>query len=381
MKRKEILNICLLMIIETLFFALVYFFLVFERTYSILGILASIILLSILINKIDPFNSFLRRSFSKYKKLAILYGAIFIVGLPFLLRNYPYQIFIIFNAGLFAILALGLNWQIGSTNIVNFATGASFATGAYTSALLAKYTGLPFWILLPIGGLAAAGIGFILGLPCMKTKTYYLSLVTIAFTLIVYLLLNNLNWTGGPDGISDIPFPKIGDHSFGSPIRVFGLDIPFQANFYYLTILLVLVTFIVDRRLRYSRIGLAWNAIRSDEIAAECQGIDVTYSKVLSFCLNFFFDGVAGTVFAFCMSHISPESFTFNVSVTVVAIVIVGGLDNAVGVLFGSLLMTVIPEKFQVFQDYRMLIFGLLILMMLLLRPKGLFPQTVRKYE
>jgi branched-chain amino acid transport system permease protein len=137
----------------------------------------------------------------------------------------------------------------------------------------------------------------------------------------------------------------------------------------------------VDRRLRYSRIGLAWNAIRSDEIAAECQGIDVTYSKVLSFCLNFFFDGVAGTVFAFCMSHISPESFTFNVSVTVVAIVIVGGLDNAVGVLFGSLLMTLIPEKFQVFQDYRMLIFGLLILMMLLLRPKGLFPQTVRKYE
>jgi branched-chain amino acid transport system permease protein len=340
-----------------------------------------IILLSILINKIDQLNSFLRRSFSKYKKPAILYGAIFVVGLPLLLRNYPYQIFIIFNAGLFALLALGLNWQIGSTNIVNFATGASFATGAYTSALLAKHTGLPFWVLLPIGGLAAAGIGFILGLPCMKTKTYYLSLVTIAFTLIVYLLLNNLNWTGGPDGISDIPFPKIGDYSFGSPIRVFGLEIPFQANFYYLTILLVLVTFIVDRRLRYSRIGLAWNAIRSDEIAAECQGIDVTYSKVLSFCLNFFFDGVAGTVFAFCMSHISPESFTFNVSVTVVAIVIVGGLDNAVGVLFGSLLMTVIPEKLQVFQDYRMLIFGFLILMMLLLRPKGLFPQTVRKYE
>jgi branched-chain amino acid transport system permease protein len=381
MKGKEIFNIFLLMIIETLFFALVYLFLVLERTYSILGILALIILLSILINKIDQLNSFLRRSFSKYKKPAILYGAIFVVGLPLLLRNYPYQIFIIFNAGLFALLALGLNWQIGSTNIVNFATGASFATGAYTSALLAKHTGLPFWVLLPIGGLAAAGIGFILGLPCMKTKTYYLSLVTIAFTLIVYLLLNNLNWTGGPDGISDIPFPKIGDYSFGSPIRVFGLEIPFQANFYYLTILLVLVTFIVDRRLRYSRIGLAWNAIRSDEIAAECQGIDVTYSKVLSFCLNFFFDGVAGTVFAFCMSHISPESFTFNVSVTVVAIVIVGGLDNAVGVLFGSLLMTVIPEKLQVFQDYRMLIFGFLILMMLLLRPKGLFPQTVRKYE
>jgi len=367
--------------IETLFFAIVYFFLILEKAYSILGILVGIILLSILINKIETLNLFLKKCFSEYKKLAILYGIIFIVALPILLKNHPYQIFIIFNAGLFALLALGLNWQIGSTNIVNFATGASFATGAYTSALLAKHLGLSFWILLPIGGLAAAFIGFILGLPCMKTKTYYLSLVTIAFTLIIYLLLNNLSWTGGPDGIADIPFPKVGGHSFGSPISLFGWEIPFQANFYYLTVFLVMVTFLVDRRLRYSRIGLAWNAIRNDEIAAECQGIDVTYSKVLSFSLNFFFDGISGTVFAFCMSHISPESFTFNVSVTVVAIVIVGGLDNAVGVLFGSLLMTLIPEKFQVFQDYRMLIFGFIILVMLLLRPKGLFPQSVRKYD
>ena len=365
---------------ETLFFGLIYLFLVLEKTYSILGILGGFIFLSILVSKVERLNTLLRQSFSKYRLPAILYGILFVIVLPVLLRSYPYQIFILFNAGLFALLALGLNWQIGSTNIVNFATGASFATGAYTSALLAIHLHLSFWILLPISGLAAATIGFILGLPCMKTKTYYLSLVTMAFTLIVYLLLNNLNWTGGPDGISGIPFPEIGNYSFGSPFRIFGLEIPFQANFYYLVIFLVFVTFMVDRRFRYSRIGLAWNAIRSDEVAAGCQGIDVTYSKVMSFCANFFFDGVAGAVFAFCMGHVSPESFNFNVSVTVVAIVIVGGLDNAVGVLFGSLLMILIPEKFQVFQDYRMLIFGFIIILMLLLRPKGLFPQTVRKY-
>jgi len=374
-------EIGLLIFIETLFFVLVYLFIILEKTYSILGILGGIILLSILINKVNRLHSFLSECFSKYKTIAILYGIIFILALPILLWEYPYQIFILFNAGLFAILALGLNWQIGSTNIVNFATGASFATGAYTSALLSIHLGLSFWILLPIGGMAAAGIGFILGLPCMKAKTYYLSLVTIAFTLIVYLLLNNLRWTGGPDGIADIPFPKIVNHSFGSPIRLFGLEIPFQANFYYLAIFLVALTFFVDKRLRYSRIGLAWNAIRNDEVAAECQGINVTYSKVMSFSLNFFFDGVAGTLFAFCMSHISPESFTFNVSVTVITIVIVGGMDNAVGILFGALLMTLIPEKFQVFQNYRMLIFGFIILIMLRLRPKGLFPQTVRKYD
>jgi ABC-type branched-subunit amino acid transport system permease subunit len=137
----------------------------------------------------------------------------------------------------------------------------------------------------------------------------------------------------------------------------------------------------VDKRFRYSRLGLAWNAIRNDEIAAACQGIDVTYNKVLSFCANFFFDGIAGAIFAFSMGHISPESFSFNVSVTVVAIVIVGGLDNAAGVILGALLMILIPEKLQVFQNYRMLIFGLIIIVMLLVRPKGLFPQTIRKYD
>jgi len=330
--------------------------------------------------KSEALNRFLRRGFFACKSFAITYGILFILTLPLLLKDRPYHIFILFNTGLFALLALGLNWQIGSTNIVNFATGASFATGAYTAALLAVHLGWSFWVLLPISGLSAATIGFILGLPCMKTRTYYLSLVTMAFTIIVYLLLNNLNFTGGPDGISGIPFPNIGSYSFGSPIKLFGLEIPFQANFYYLVIFLVAVTFFVDRRFRYSRIGLAWNAIRNDEVAASCQGINILYYKVLSFCANFFFDGISGALFAFSMGHISPESFSFNVSVTVVAIVIVGGMDNATGVLLGSLLMIIIPEKFQVFQNYRMLIFGLIILVMLRLRPKGLFPQSVRHY-
>jgi branched-chain amino acid transport system permease protein len=381
MRLKHAIEGILFLAIETLFFLLVFLFLIFEKTLPIFGVLAAIVLLSVLMSKYEALNRFLREGFSTYKTPAILYGILFILVLPLLLKGRPYHIFILFNTGLFALLALGLNWQIGSTNIVNFATGASFATGAYTAALLAVHLGWSFWILLPISGLSAAAIGFILGLPCMKTKTYYLSLVTMAFTIIVYLFLNNLNWTGGPDGISGIPFPSIAGYSLGSPIKLFGIEIPFQANFYYLVVFLVAVTFFVDRRFRYSRIGLAWNAIRNDEIAASCQGIDVIYYKVLSFCANFFFDGISGAVFAFSMGHISPESFSFNVSVTVVAIVIVGGMDNAAGVLLGALLMIVIPEKFQVFQDYRMLIFGLIILMMLRLRPKGLIPQTIRKYE
>ncbi len=379
MKEKGFVPGLALFGVETLFLALIFLFLIMEKTVPIVGILAGIISLSLIINR-PGFRRILEVGFTRHKIGAILYGVFFVLALPVFLKNNPYQIFILFNALLFAILGLGLNWQIGSTNIVNFATGASFATGAYTAALLAVHTGLSFWLLLPLSGMTAAAVGFILGLPCKKTKTYYLSLVTMAFTIIVYLLLNNLEFTGGPDGVSGIPYPEIGRFSFGSPIRIRGLEIPFQANFYYLAVVLVALTFFFDRRLRYSRIGLAWNAIRNDEIAAACQGIDVTYAKVLSFCANFFFDGISGAVFAFSIGHISPESFSFNVSVTVVAIVIVGGMDNAAGVILGALLMTLIPEKFQVFQDYRMWIFGFIILLMLGLRPKGLLPQTVRKY-
>jgi branched-chain amino acid transport system permease protein len=348
---------------------------------SIFAVLSAMVLLSLAINRFASLNRIVKEGYSHWKIPCIAYGILFVLGMPFLLKDKPYHIFILFNTGLFAVLGLGLNWQIGSTNIVNFASAASFAAGAYAAALLAVHAGLSFWILLPISGLVAAAIGFILGLPCMKTKTYYLSLVTMAFTIIVYLLLNNMDWTGGPDGISGIPFPQIGSHSFGSPIALFGWSLPHQANFYYLIVFVVAITFFVDRRFRYSRLGLAWNAIRNDEIAAACQGIDVTYNKVLSFCANFFFDGIAGAIFAFSMGHISPESFSFNVSVTVVAIVIVGGLDNAAGVILGALLMILIPEKLQVFQNYRMLIFGLIIIVMLLVRPKGLFPQTIRKYD
>ena len=367
--------------IETASFGLVYFFLVFEDMISIFAVLSSMVLLSIAIHRFASLNRIVKEGFAHWKIPCLAYGILFVLGMPFLLKDKPYLIFILFNTGLFAVLGLGLNWQIGSINIVNFASAASFGAGAYAAALLAVHTGLSFWILLPISGLVAAAIGFILGLPCMKTKTYYLSLVTMAFTIIVYLLLNNMDWTGGPNGISGIPFPQIGSHSFGSPISFLGWTLPHQANFYYLIVFIVAITFFVDKRFRYSRLGLAWNAIRNDEIAAACQGIDVTYNKVLSFCANFFFNGIAGAIFAFSMGYISPESFTFNVSVTVVAIVIVGGLDNAAGVILGALLMILIPEKLQMFQNYRMLIFGLIIIVMLLVRPKGLFPQTIRKYD
>jgi len=373
-------SILFLFLIETAFFGLILLFLVVEGIIPVFSVILGTILLSYLIKRFESVNDFLQSLFNCHKRVAILWGMIFLLALPILLHKSPYLIHILFLAGLYAALAIGLDFQVGSTHLVNFATAADYGIGAYTAALLSVKFGWSFWVVLPLGGVAAALFGFLLGLPTMKTKTYYLSLVTIAVGLVIYLLLNNFAWTGGPNGVSGIPFPRIGSFSFGSSLLIFGIELPFQANFYYLILILVIIEFVVAQRLYHSKIGLAWNAIRDDEIAAECQGIDVTGSKIMAFYTNAFFDGLAGAVYAFNVSFISPENFTFMLSVIVVTMVIVGGMGNTAGVIFGAIIMTLIPEKLQVLQTYRLWVFGLIILLMLLVRPKGLFPQKIRQY-
>jgi ABC-type branched-subunit amino acid transport system permease subunit len=378
--KKGLTGLLLLLFLESLFFALVLVFLVVEDIIPILAVILGTVVLSFVMVKYERLNAFLQDLFDHYKKTAVAWGLIFVLDLPFILHDSPYLIHLLFLSGLFAVLAIGLDFQVGSTHLVNFATAADYGVGAYTAALLAVNFGLSFWIILPLSGLAAALFGFLLGLPTMKTKTYYLSLVTIAVGLIIYLLLNNLSWTGGSDGIAGIPYPTIGRFSLGDSVRIFGLELPFQANFYYLVLAILFLEFVVARRLYQSKIGLAWNAIRDDEIAAACQGIDVTGSKIMAFYTNAFFDGLAGAIYAFNVGFIAPENFAFMLSVIVVTMVIIGGMGNVTGVIFGAVIMTLIPEKFQAVQSYRLWLFALIIIIMLLARPKGLFPQKTRRY-
>jgi ABC-type branched-subunit amino acid transport system permease subunit len=249
-------------------------------------------------------------------------GSALLLSIPFLLRDAPYLIHLCLTTGIFIMLATGLNFQLGSTNIVNLATAASYGVGAYASALLSVHLGLPFWVVIFAGGASAAFMGFILGLPASKTKDYYLSLVTIAFGLIVYLMLNNLQFTGGPNGIGGIPAPSLFGYNFKSELRLFGFTLPFHANYYYLVLFFVFLYTLVSHRLSFSRTGLTWNAIREDEIAARCAGINVSNYKILSFCINCFMDGVTGAVYAHYIGFISPENFQFMLSVVVVTMVI-----------------------------------------------------------
>jgi ABC-type branched-subunit amino acid transport system permease subunit len=234
---------------------------------------------------------------------------------------------------------------------------------------------------LPAAAIVATAFGFLLGIPSMRTRDSYLALVTIAFGVVINQLLNTLDFTGGPNGLVGIPAPEIFGHSFASPLVVLGYELPPQANFYYLSAMLVLVAILFADRLHNSRVGLAWNALRADELAARCQGINTTWYKVLAFAVDAFLAGFAGTIYAFYVGFISPENFTFLVSVTIMTMVIAGGMDNILGVLVGAVLLTLLPEKLRAFSDYRILFFGVTVIGFLLIRPQGIFPKRLRRYE
>ena len=319
-------------------------------------------------------------AFRQARPVALMLAVALVLGYPFVMQASGYALHLLIIAQLYSVLALALNFQLGSANIPNFATAASYGIGAYTSALLAIHFGISVWLTLPAAAVVATLFGFALGFPAMRTRDTYLALVTIAFGIVVHQLLNNFTWTGGPNGLAGIPAPAIFGHSFNDPLIVFGHRLPSQANFYYLTALLVLVAIISARLLHNSRVGLAWNALRSDELAARCQGVNVVWYKMLAFGVDAFLAAFAGSIYAFYVSYISPDNFTFLVSVTIMTMVIVGGMDNTLGVMIGAFLLVLLPEKLRIFDDYRLLFVGVTVILFLLLRPQGLFPQRPRSY-
>ncbi|MCG8271191.1 branched-chain amino acid ABC transporter permease [Aquamicrobium sp. NLF2-7] len=355
-------------------------FLLSEQTAIVVLLLAVMGAIFGLLQWRPAFEERIVAAFHEQQQLAIALGAVIVMVYPFFMQGSSYALHLLIVAQLYAVLALALNFQLGSANIPNFATGASYGIGAYTSALLAINFGVSFWLTLPVAAVVATIFGFLLGFPSMRTKDSYLALVTIAFGIVVHQLLNNFSWTGGANGLVGIPAPSLFGHSFTRPIEVFGFRLPSQANFYYLSAALVGLSIIAARRLHNSRVGLAWNALRADPLAARCQGIDIVWYKMLAFGVDAFLAAFAGTIYAFYVSYISPDNFTFLVSVTIMTMVIVGGMDNTLGVIIGAFLLTMLPEKLRIFSDYRLLFVGVVVILFLILRPQGLFPQRARNY-
>jgi branched-chain amino acid transport system permease protein len=355
-------------------------FLLIDDWRLVIGLLLIFGAVLVLMERVPSLEARVEAAFAHHSRLALLLGIAIVLAFPFVLEGNTYALHLCVISMLYAVLALALNFQLGSANIPNFATGASYGIGAYASALLALNFGISFWLALPVAAVVATIFGFLLGIPSMRTRDSYLALVTIAFGVVIHQLLNNLEFTGGPNGLVGIPAPELFGHSFASPLVIFGQELPSQANFYYLSALLVLISIVFARRLHDSRVGLAWNALRTDELAARCQGINVTWYKVLAFAVDAFLAGFAGTIYAFYVGFISPDNFTFLVSVTIMTMVIAGGMDNILGVIVGAFLLTLLPEKLRAFSDYRILFFGVTVIVFLMIRPQGLFPQRLRRY-
>jgi branched-chain amino acid transport system permease protein len=280
----------------------------------------------------------------------------------------------------YVMLGWGLNIVVGLAGLLDLGYVAFYAVGAYTYALLATHFQLSFWLCLPLAGIFAAFWGVLLGFPVLRLRGDYLAIVTLAFGEIIRLVL--LNWqslTGGPNGIASIPRPSFFGLPFadaeGSFASTFGLEYSPTHRvvfLFYLILALALLTNWVTIRLRRLPIGRAWEAMREDEIACRSLGINTTTTKLTAFAIGAMFGGFAGSFFATRQGFISPESFSFNESALVLAIVVLGGMGSQLGVAIAALVMLGGFELFREFQLYRMLVFGFAMVLIMIWRPRGL---------
>ena len=287
---------------------------------------------------------------------------------------------------IYVMLGLGLNIVVGLAGLLDLGYVGFYAVGAYSYALLSHYYGLSFWICLPIAGLMAATFGFLLGFPVLRLRGDYLAIVTLGFGEIIRLFLRNLtDITGGPNGISSIPKPTFFGLSFDRTAaegmqtfhEYFGIDynpVSKVVFLYLVALLLALAALFVINRLLRMPIGRAWEALREDEIACRALGLNPTIIKLSAFTLGAAFAGFAGSFFAARQGLVTPESFTFIESAIILAIVVLGGMGSQLGVILAAIVMILLPEMMREFSEYRMLMFGAMMVLMMIWRPQGLLP-------
>ncbi|HMA30604.1 MAG TPA: ABC transporter ATP-binding protein [Casimicrobiaceae bacterium] len=337
--------------------------------------------------------------------VGVVLVSVALIGLPWVLAGIGTAWVRITNlAVLYCFLALGLNIVVGFAGLLDLGYIAFYGVGAYVYALLASPQfdiHLPFWVILPLGSILACVFGILLGTPTLKLRGDYLAIVTLGFGEIVRIFLNNLsspfNLTNGPQGITLIDPFRIDGFSFATTQRVFGQALSSPIKYYYFLVVVLLVVIVINLRLQNSRVGRAWEAIREDEVAARAMGINTRNMKLLAYAMGASFGGIAGGIFAAMQGFISPESFVLVESIMVLSMVVLGGMGNVFGVIVGALLLSYVPEVLRytvgpaqqaVFgrtlidpEVFRMLLFGLALVLMMLFRPAGILPSALRKRE
>jgi branched-chain amino acid transport system permease protein len=319
--------------------------------------------------KISLKNLFKPDAFRSPWKLALYFiGGILVISLPMMkFQQGAFWVRVVGYTGLYVILGLGLNLQVGLTGLLDLGYVAFYAIGAYTYALLASGQfgiHISFWLVLPLAALLAGFAGVLLGIPVLRMRGDYLAIVTLAFGEIVRILATNLKGlTNGSQGIVGIDPPVL-----------FGLQLKTGTHFYYLIFAFLIVTIIFVSRLNRSRIGRTWTALREDEDVAQMMGINTTTAKLLSFGLGAMIGGIGGAIFSAWQSSIFPDNFNLLVSINVLCLVIIGGMGSIWGVVLGAVALITLPDILRQFSDYRMLLFGLLLIIMMIARPDGFIP-------
>jgi ABC-type branched-subunit amino acid transport system permease subunit len=314
---------------------------------------------------------------SERLKLGLAVGAVAAVALAF--YEDDFALFLLARALIVFIACLGLTVQFGYAGVVNFAGASFFGVGAYTAAVLARATPVPPLISLLVGGAVAALVGSLLILPLLRTRGHYAALITIAFVLLFRTFLEVNDSLGGPQGLKLPGFSILG-WDFNDPVEVGPVEGSSFLNYVGLGLTLAWLSFVLVRRLERSWIGLSLDAVRLDETAASCFGLNVARWKIAGFTIGNFITGVAGAYSAHMIGFIAPNNFTFGESLVFVSILLLGGLGNAWGVALATAIVLLLPEKLQIIQEYRYLLYAALVILILLFRPAGLLPRPLRRW-
>lgn len=294
--------------------------------------------------------------------------AVFVALAPFIITA-DYLIHILISVLMYVILTLSLNLVTGYAGQFSIGHAAFYGIGAYVAALLMLNQGVSFWLAMLASGVITAVFGFILGLPALRLQGDYLGIVTLGFGEIVRLIF--MNWvsvTRGPMGLPGIPAPTIGSYEFAS-----------KTPYYYLILALTVLTLFVMHRVTTSRYGLSLMTVREDEIAASAVGINTTRAKLTAFIVGAFFAGIVGAFFAVYLSFISPDSFMYADSITILSMVVLGGMGNIVGSVLGALVLVVAPEMLRFLVDYRMILYGLMMVAVMIFKPEGFWGISRRR--
>ncbi|MBW1650437.1 MAG: branched-chain amino acid ABC transporter permease [Deltaproteobacteria bacterium] len=302
----------------------------------------------------------------------IIAAAVFVIAFPFIFSMYNTNIMI--TALIYVMLGLGLNIVVGISGHLFLGYAAFYAAGAYTYALLNHHFDISFWFALPIGAAIGAVIGILLGFPVLRLKGDYLAIVTLGFGEIVRLILENWNdFSFGPSGIANIPRPPLFNLKLSLSEAIVYL--------YFIMVVLCIFTVFIIRRLEDSRIGRALVALREDETACQAMGIDKTKIKLTAFALGTTWAGMGGVLFAAKTTFVNPSSFTIWESIMVLCIVVLGGMGSIVGVIIGAMILILLPEYLRAFSEYRMIIFGIVLVLMMIFRPGGIVTSVRKNYK